>query len=534
MTAVVSAPRVIRAIPVIVAAACVAIIAALLSSGSSYLLKLSLHDANGLRPGSQVLLGGIPVGSVSSLRLAGHAVIANLDLDPSRVRVGAGARANIVAANLLGQMNVALAPGDPRRPLRSGTTLPESAVGVPTQLDQIADVLDAPTRTALSVLIDEAGVAVSGQRSDIGALLHQLPVSLGTATHLLDQLVQDNHTLADVIQRADGFVTSIDDQTPSVRHVIDAGAAAAQTLAQKSDQLRDSVSAAPAALTTARAFLTHGTSTLQQLTPLLPGVASSADQLNRLLVAVKPFTVAAVPSLDRAATVAPDLSRLASRATPTISAAIPTFATLANIAKLAAPLSTWLGLSSQDLFNIFAGWSRAIQYRDGLGHLFHGNLFLDPEIVLKAADRGATAAQKRQNLLDVLKPGLLRAMGLLGAYNRAKALATTTSSPGRTQSGRVLGHPTSSPRSGSIAPEPATTTPGLGATGAEGSLSGRVQGLLGGVLGALGLGRSGSAGSSTETGGSTGSSGAQPGTSITPSQGQAGSLRHLLDYLFGK
>jgi ABC-type transporter Mla subunit MlaD len=82
----------------------VAAVILLVHGGSSYSLRLEMTNANGLRPGSQVLLGGVGVGTVESIDLGGHdAVIANLGVDPNRVHIGQGVSASIIAANLLGE-----------------------------------------------------------------------------------------------------------------------------------------------------------------------------------------------------------------------------------------------------------------------------------------------------------------------------------------------------------------------------------------------------------------------------------------------
>src|SRR5581483_6537041 len=90
-------------------------------------------------------------------------------------------------------------------------------------------------------------------------------------------------------------------------------------------------------------------------------------------------------------------------------------------AQLSQPLSGWLGLASPDLFSIFSSWSHAIQSRDGVSHIFNGDLYLNPEIVLAAANQGASAKQRAQNLVD-LAPSIVRTLGLEKPVAAAKAL----------------------------------------------------------------------------------------------------------------
>lgn len=527
MTALSRPNLIARSVTVLVATACaVVIVIALSSGGSSYVVNLRLSNASGLRPGSQVLVGGVPVGTVGSLNLHGSVVTAPLDLNPAQVKVGRGASASITAANLLGEEYVALNPGDSHARLPSGATLPESATAPPTDLDQVVDVLDAPTRADLAVLLNEAGLAVAGRRADVSAILRQIPLSFTAATRLLTQLVQDNHTLADAVSNSDQFITRIDAQAGDLKQAIGSSSQAAGVLAARAADLRQSVTGGPSAVATLTRVLDQATPVARELIGPAGDVAAAAPVLNRVLSDVRPFTAAAVPTLNRAATVAPTLDRLAVQATPTVAAALPTVSSLQTIARLAQPLSTWLGLSSQDFFNVFAGWSRAIQFRDGLGHIFNGDVFLNPKIVLNVADRGASAAQRRQNLLDVINPTVLKTMGLLGAARAAlTAPATTVSHLLGPAHGRAT-----SPTTTHVAPTstPAPTTSAGG--GSSPTPAGGLAGLLSGLLGRHG--GSGSSGSGTSGGspGSAGGSGSGSGGGGAPTSPLAG----LLSYLLGK
>lgn len=419
----------------VVLVALVALAAAVLmvsGSDDKYVLKLQLTNAAGLRPGSQVLVGGVPVGTVASLHIGtGDKVVADLHLKHGS-QVGRGASADIVAANLLGEHYVALKPGDAGAPLASGSSLPTSRTTLPTDLDQLVDVLDEPTRANLAILVNEAGLAVGGRRTNVSSILRQLPLSMEAATTLLDRTVQDNHTLRQVIADSDRFVGRMAAKSTDIQRLIDSAAGAAKTVELRAGDLRKSIVGAPQTLNTLQGFLADGTTATRRLTPASAQLADTAPALRRLLAAVKPFTAAAVPTLDRAAAVSPQLADLGVRATPTVTRAVPVAAALEKTAKLAIPLSAWVGLASPDIWGVPNGWSRAIQFRDGISHVFNGALMLNPKIVLNFANKGATAAQRRRNLLDVKSTALLRTMGLLDEARRARReLAAAKRTPAR-------------------------------------------------------------------------------------------------------
>jgi phospholipid/cholesterol/gamma-HCH transport system substrate-binding protein len=360
-----------------------------LQGGSSFGLRLEMTNANGLRAGSEVLLGGVAVGTVGSIDLGQHnVVIADLKLNRAKIRIGEGARARLIAANLLGEEYVALTPGDPRHPLPSGTALPPSRITVPTDLDQIVGVFDASTRERLAILINEMGIAVAGRKSDVSAILRQLPPSAEAATQLLTTLVHDNQTLRHTIQTSNEFVASVNAQKANLGRIINAASGAATTAALRADQLSQTLIQAPAALAKLKAFIDQLQPTATQLIPAVDQLRSTAGPLNSLLEQAQPFARSAVPALDRAASFAPQLTRLGVQATPTLTQAVPTVTALSRLARKAGPLTYWGSSSIADLLGALNGWSHAIQFRDGLGHIFNGALSLSPSIVYNLSALG--------------------------------------------------------------------------------------------------------------------------------------------------
>ena len=291
---------------------------------------------------------------------------------------------------------MSLNPGDPRRPLPAGSLIPPSRITVPTDLDQIVDVFNASTRERLAILINEMGIAVAGRRSDVSAILRQLPLSAVAGTKLLDQLVQDNHTLRDTVANSNQFIARINQQKGDLGRVIDAASGAASTAAQEAGNLSQTLIDAPQTLTTARRFLLSAGQTSLDLTPAAAQIGASAGPLNTLLTQVHPFEQAAVPALNKAASVAPELTELAVKGTPIIRQAVPTVSALSKIATLAKPLTHWAGLSVVDLLAAVQGWSSGLQFRDGLGHVFHAELGLSPGLVANLASFGVTLLEARE------------------------------------------------------------------------------------------------------------------------------------------
>jgi phospholipid/cholesterol/gamma-HCH transport system substrate-binding protein len=433
--------------------------------GSSYRVRLLLTNADGLRLGSLVDIGGVPVGSVTSLGIDGSdRVVATLSLEQGSAPIGANATVAIRAKNLLGDNFVALGRGNLRQPQPSGVAIPASRISSPVDLDQVVSVLDPTTRAALTVLINEAGQSFLGRRADFSALLAQLPPSLGDATNLLGELVTDNHTLGQLIDRSSGFVSVLTPQRRALSNLINETGQAASTFAQRSGDLSASLVDAPGTLASLRAFLARLQQTTVPLKPAADTIAATAPELTTVLRQVTPFQQTANPTLLEAQRVAPELVRLGLGATPVLQHTAPVTRSLAAFTGSTPQLLNTLGQNVDQLMAILQGWSRAIQVRDGLSHFFRAKVNFTVDTLRNAV-----------SLLTQLLPSQ--------AAHQKRAVP-----------GPVLGHPTapsqpapaSAPSSGATRSKPPhlqlpPTLPSLPPVGVSG-LTHTVGNVLGGLL----------------------------------------------------
>jgi phospholipid/cholesterol/gamma-HCH transport system substrate-binding protein len=390
-------------------AALAAIVIVASSGGSSpYRVRVMLTDAAGLRQRSPVMIGGVPAGTVT-LRL-GHddQVNATLELDPSQAPVGKDASVAISAVNFLGQKEALLTRGNLADPAPSGYLIPASRVTVATDLDQVLDVLDASTRARLALLIDEAGTALTGRKADFSLLLQQLPHALTDANGLLRQMVSDNHTLADLVTSSDQFVSAIAAQRSQLSGMIDAAGQAAVTFAGRRDALAQTLARAPATLITAQQFLARLKAATVPLGPAAANITAAAPALSSTLAQVEPFQRAAQPALSAAIGVAPELTQLATGATPVLTQANPVVNQLATFGLALQPVSHILNHSVDNLLAVVDNWARAIQYRDGLSHVFRGAGGFTPDaldsVISRALKPGPAASALSATLATIPAP----------------------------------------------------------------------------------------------------------------------------------
>jgi ABC-type transporter Mla subunit MlaD len=165
-------------------------------------------------------------------------------------------------------------------------------------------------------------------------------------------------------------------QRTDLQRFIDNADGAAQTFSQRAAHLRRTLAEAPSALSSLQTLLANLRTTAQPLGPAARNIAASAPALDATLTALPGFRRAAQPALDEIVAAAPALTQLGRGAAPVISRAVPTLKSFAAFAAGSQKATQALGASTPDLLGVLEGWGRAIQGRDGLSHVFHGQVSL--------------------------------------------------------------------------------------------------------------------------------------------------------------
>jgi phospholipid/cholesterol/gamma-HCH transport system substrate-binding protein len=376
-----TARRLGAALLAVLAVVVLAIVVAGGGDDQRYTVRLELDNALGLRDGSLVTVGGVEVGKVR-VRLdhgRGDEVEVEARLDAGQGPIGRGARAYITSVNLLGQKRLELDKGNPSAPLPSGSLIASSRVTPSTDLDQVLAVLTPDVRSRLGILLNEAGAGVVGRSADISKLIRTLPSTIDKATKVIDGVVTDNHTLADLVDHSDQLVTSVAAERAALGDLVDSAGQAAGSAADKRAQLRATLVSAPGMLGSLRRFLGRLQTTTVPLGPAARDITAVAPALLETVDELAPFQKAASPTLAKAVDVAPALTKLAAGATPVLRSATPTVGRAAQLASDLVPVTDTLDRSVDNLIGTVDNWSRAVQYRDGLSHIFRGEAAVTPQ-----------------------------------------------------------------------------------------------------------------------------------------------------------
>jgi phospholipid/cholesterol/gamma-HCH transport system substrate-binding protein len=172
---------------------------------STYPVEARFTNAAGIAKGTQVLLAGVPVGSVGNVQLAGNSVIATLNLHQGTVLPHDTAAA-IQVQTLLGLEDVSLDPlGGWSHPLQAGALINNTQV--PVQIYQVQNaaghLLTKTNAKALNSLVEELDTITRGKQTQVkeiidglGALTTTVNQRSGEVSQLIDSTEQVSSTLA--------------------------------------------------------------------------------------------------------------------------------------------------------------------------------------------------------------------------------------------------------------------------------------------------------------------------------------------------
>ncbi|HUY58744.1 MAG TPA: MlaD family protein [Solirubrobacteraceae bacterium] len=273
----------------------------LLSSGSSYTVRLLFSDASGLVTGDQVMIGPSSVGSVQSVSLTRSgqaAVVVGLNGDVAPLYEGTVARIEENGLAGIASHYVTLQPATKGiLQIPSGGTISQSDTYAEVALDQIFDTLNAKTREGLRNIIRGEATSISGKALQANRTLEYLDPLLQSTSQVTGALTKDE---------------------PAFDQLLVQGAQTMQRLASSSQQLTDLVGKADA-VTGAVARQSHA---LEVALALLPSALSKSTKtfagLRGTIAALEPLIAATKPQVKQLEPFAVALDRFANAATPTL------------------------------------------------------------------------------------------------------------------------------------------------------------------------------------------------------------------------
>jgi phospholipid/cholesterol/gamma-HCH transport system substrate-binding protein len=300
--------------PLVVAALVLAALAALLilRGGGSHSYDLIFQDAGQLVTGDQVQVGGVPVGSITSIDLTDH--------NQARVRISVkepfaplheGTTAEIRAPSLSGVATrfAALRLGaNNHRRLVDGAALPVTQTSGIVDVDQLFDTLDPKTRRALQQVVQGSATQFAGAARQVAQSARYFSPALSTTDQLVAKLLQDQPTFQSFLSSAGRTLDALSQRAPQLTSLVDNGARAFAATAAERQQLQTGIQQLPGTLRAGQAALRGLLGAIPDVRRLVgasraatPGLRPFLGKLRDLLGAAGPTLTDLSLALDRPA-----------------------------------------------------------------------------------------------------------------------------------------------------------------------------------------------------------------------------------------
>lgn len=325
--------------------AAVAVVAAVLlrAGDDSYRLYAVTQSASQLVKGNVVRVGGLPVGSVSSIELTGdnHARIA-LDIDDddfAPLHEGTEGTIRISSLSSVANRYVDLHPGPNSAPaLEDGATIGAEDLTSAVDLDAVLSTMDAETRSALQRVVHGSAQQLSGREREANAGIAALNPAVAQTELTLAELGRDQAAFTRFLVQSATVVSTIASRRDDLERGLAGAGQVAEATAAESGALKAALRRAPGALGQARATLDQLRETFVALRPTARLLRPVAPRLTRTFSLLRPAARDLRPALADTRGLLPDLVAVL-RAMPRLDrSARPTFAAADGALRRALPI----------------------------------------------------------------------------------------------------------------------------------------------------------------------------------------------------
>jgi virulence factor Mce-like protein len=189
----------------------------------TYDIKVELPEGAGLQPSNQVRIAGTRVGQVSALTLHQNPrtgrvrAIADLKLEKGVEPLPADTKAIVQSVSAIGLKYLELEKGTSQQTIKAGGTIPVSQTTEPVNIDELFNMFDKKTRTAIKVNSNEFGDGLANRGLGLNNTLAELRPLVTNAIPVLHNLAAPSTALA-------GFFKGLDRAASQTAAVADENA----------------------------------------------------------------------------------------------------------------------------------------------------------------------------------------------------------------------------------------------------------------------------------------------------------------------
>ncbi len=371
----------------------------LLSGGGSHNYTFLFQNAGQLVPDNQVMIGGSPVGTVSSIELSpDNLAEVNVEVEQE---LHEGTTAVIRATSLSGVANhyVSISPGPNSSPaLDEGAELGLSSTTTPVDVDQLFNSFPPRVREGLQNFIKGNAQIYAGRGQEANESYKYFGTALNRATNFAAELNSDEKLLARFLVSSAKLTTAVSGRGAQLSSAISNATTAFQSINTQNVALDQALQELPPVLRQSNTTFVNLRAALDDVEPLVDTAKPATRNLAPFLAELRPVISKFIPftrnlglALSRPGqhndtqellAIIPSVEQRTARTFPHAESAIADFQPQLNFIRSYTP----------DIFNGIAKLGQISGYYDGNGHYVRAatsleNIFRNDSGTLNAIPR---------------------------------------------------------------------------------------------------------------------------------------------------
>lgn len=350
-------------------------------------------DASPLIKGNDVKAAGVKVGSIGSIEVEDGVAKVGLVLDDEVLPIHKDATARVRPVGLLGERFVELERGTPEADvLAEGGSLPVEQTSRATDLDEVLNMVDAPTGTALSMLVTTLGQGMLGHGEDADRAVKALAPALQD-TDRLGRILDDQNV---VLQQLIDSVTPVAEQLATdngkqLDRLIGATDKTLGATARSDRALSDTLERLPAALREARTTLAALSGAAGSTAPVLAALRPATENLVKISRELREFSKSAEPALNGLDPVLDKAEVLLDRARPVAQSLASLSPDMKTTARSGRRIATGALDNLTTILDFVKYWALTTNGQDGLSHYFRAHVVVTSEVLTGLIPKGEAA-----------------------------------------------------------------------------------------------------------------------------------------------
>ena len=288
---------------VALAVAAVAVALLLFRGGSTYEVTAEFQNASQLVKGSQVVVAGVPSGSVKDIALGDHgqALVTFTVEDPySPLREGTHATIRSYSLSGIANRQIQLelpAPEQAGPELASGSVLPQSDTTSEVDLDQLFNTLNARTIKNFKHVIEGFELSYQGVAKQANAGYRYLNPFLSTSRQVFGELTADTPALERLIVDTSHLSGALAERSDDLTGLIHNADLMMGAIGSQSEALKEALVRFPDFMRQSNTTFVNLRATLDDLDPLVDASKPVAERLGPFFKTFRQASADAVPTI---------------------------------------------------------------------------------------------------------------------------------------------------------------------------------------------------------------------------------------------